>query len=172
MTMMEHIKCKNCDKVSRELHLCRVDETGKNVPWKCEHCGEKEVKYGHFDKKLVESLKFTCGFCGRVAPEEDFLCEPKPIPEAVKATYKDAKYVNDLAVTCEVCGQPIVMPGHTCDKKENYTCKYCGKFIDISKPGGQHHMCSEIINKAKYFCRVCGRLAVEPWEICTPIEFK
>jgi hypothetical protein len=170
--MMEEIECVNCKKVSRELHLCRIDEQGKNVPWSC--CGDN--KYGHMNKKTIEELKFTCGFCGRVAPVEDFLCEPKEISSAVKATYKNAVMVKDgdHANTCKTCGQPVVLPGHSCDVKEaKFKCKYCGKLVDTTKHGESvHHMCSEIVKKAKYFCRVCGRLAVEEWELCTPIKLK
>jgi len=172
MTLMEEIKCENCKRVSPALHLCRVHEQGKKVPWTCEHCGEKEVKYGHFDKKMIASLKFTCGFCGRVSPEEDFLCEPVPLSNTVKDSYTKATFKGDVAVTCDICGQPIVMPGHTCDKKENYKCQYCGVTVDIKKHGGQHHTCKQLIEKAKYFCRVCGRLGVNPWDLCTPIELK
>jgi len=154
MTMMEDIECVNCKKVSRELHLCRKDEQPKR------------------NKKDIEELKVTCGFCGRVAATEDLICEPKAISSAVKDNYKNAIMDGDNANACKICGQPVSLPGHSCDVKEKqFKCKYCGKTVDTTKHGESvHHMCSEIIKKAKYFCRVCGRLGVEEWELCTPIK--
>ena len=172
MTMMEERKCETCDKVSIHDHMCMVDNKG--ATFDCEYCGAKKVKYGHVCKKKADAMKYYCGFCGRVAVDKDVLCEPMAIPDETKAAWKDALFDGDLAVVCNKCGQPIVMPGHLCDPKSNkYKCKHCNKEIDLRKPGqSTHHMSGDRYKNAKYFCRLCGRLAIDPWEVCTPIKLK
>ncbi|MHA1270176.1 MAG: hypothetical protein ACTSPY_10355 [Candidatus Helarchaeota archaeon] len=150
MTMIEDVECETCGKVSIKEHMCRAHTKGKY----------------YVNKDDADKINFYCGFCGRVHIDKNYLCEPRELLPEVKERYKDAKF------NCLTCGQPVKTPGHICDYKENFTCPYCGKEIDISKPGDQHHMCPELIKKAKYFCRACGRLAVEPWEVCTPIKFE
>ncbi len=172
MTMMEERKCETCQKVSIHEHMCRVHETG--ATFDCEYCGAKKVKYGHLCKGKIEALKFYCEFCGRVSVEKDYVCEPTEIPAETKNAWKNAEYKGDLAITCDSCGQPVVMPGHPCDiKVKKFKDKYCGKTIDTTKPGSSgKHMCKAKYEKAKYFCRECGRLSVEPWEICAPVKLK
>ncbi|MHA1232332.1 MAG: hypothetical protein ACTSPQ_17010 [Candidatus Helarchaeota archaeon] len=148
--MIEDVKCETCKDKAIEEHMCRSHKKGTYF-----------VKPEDIDK-----LKYYCGFCGRVSVDKNRLCEPREILPEVKNTYKDAKY------NCLTCGQPVKAPGHICDYKENFKCPYCGELVDISQPGQKHHMCPELIKNAKYFCRACGRLAVEPWEVCTPIEIK
>ena len=172
MSLIEERECETCGKVSINQHMCRVYETG--ATFDCEYCGAKKVKYGHLCKAKIEALKYYCGFCGRVSVEKDFICEPVEISTEVKKAWKKAEFKKDLAVTCDSCGQPIIMPGHSCNiKVKKFTDKYCGNVIDTTELGvSKHHMCSEKFKKAKYFCRLCARVAVEPWELCVPIKLK
>lgn len=170
--LIEGRECETCGKVSINEHMCRVEETG--ATFDCEYCGATGVTYGHLCKARIDVLKYYCGFCGRVSIKKDFVCEPIEIPKETKNAWENAEFEEDLAISCENCGQPIIMPGHICDiKVKVYTDKYCNKEIDTTKLGvSSHHMCPEKYKKAKYFCRLCGRLGVEPWEICTPIKLK
>ncbi len=68
--------CKSCGAVADDPgHLCAP--VAEEVS--CEYCGEKNVSVTHVCKAKLESLKFSCGNCGRVAPKSSDLCKPVEI---------------------------------------------------------------------------------------------
>ncbi len=68
--------CTTCGAVADSPgHLCNPcdDETS------CSFCGAPEVDSKHVCSDKLSAMQYVCGGCGRVAVEEDNLCEPQPI---------------------------------------------------------------------------------------------
>ncbi|MHA1143502.1 MAG: hypothetical protein ACTSRW_02125 [Candidatus Helarchaeota archaeon] len=152
MTMMEDFTCENCGKKSFKEHLCSPNMVKK------EHSITKEE---------IAALKFYCGHCGRVSPIEENLCKPQPIDPEMKAKFEAVKITAGKAPTCKNCDQPVSPPGHVCDPRLPYTCKYCG--VEVKD---MQHICSGYIEASKYFCKLCGRLAPEKDMLCSSWELK
>ena len=167
MTMMEDWKCKNCKK--NHVHMCNtLDEVKKEYGTNdCPLCGSKNVNVKHLCKAKIPTLTHICVDCGRVADKASLLCNPVPIEDAKKAEWKKVSTKEGDVKLCNTCRQPVTGRGHICDPVVPYTCKYCGKEVK-----DESHMCKEIMAKAKFYCNLCGRLAVEKDEICTGWELK
>ncbi len=168
MKMMEDLECPNCDKT--RTHLCNtVDNLIAAYGTKsCPYCGAKDVSPRHICKAAVPHLTHICMHCGRVTDDPDLLCHPLPIEESVKAKWAKAANKRGEIIFCGVCDQPITKgPGHLCDLKLPYSCRFCGANVT-----NLYHMCQGIIKNAKVYCNLCGRIGVEDEDVCAPLPLK
>lgn len=68
--------CKTCGANAESPgHLCNPcgDEAA------CTFCGKPETDTKHVCKDKLSAMKYVCDGCGRVAMEEDSLCQPSEI---------------------------------------------------------------------------------------------
>ena len=163
-----HGHCATCE--GKLIHLCNTTDNIQRT-WglfTCRHCGKEKVDERHICKQRIQHLNQVCTWCGEVSDDPEKLCNPEDIDESKLAIWKEIVTEKEEKLKyCKGCHQPVKDKGHICDPKLPYTCKYCGKKISNS-----HHMCKEIIEKAKYTCNVCGRLSVDKDGICAPILIK
>ena len=152
MTMMEEFTCENCGKKSFSEHLC----------------SPKQAKKEHkMTKEQINKLKYYCGHCGRVSESDEVLCKPQAIDPEMKAKFEAVKITGGTAATCKNCDQPVSPPGHVCDLRLPYKCKWCGAEVK-----NEHHFCSKFVAASNYFCKLCGRLAPDKSMLCSAIEIK
>ncbi|HME51711.1 MAG TPA: hypothetical protein VKM55_05800 [Candidatus Lokiarchaeia archaeon] len=163
--MMENYECITCKKEGPDVHLCNPEEQMKQFD--CPYCGAKSVTNRHMCKDKVSNLTHVCLNCGRVSDQPDNLCYPVALNEVTKAKWKSIPSRTSELLTCVNCEQPIESPGHICDPLLPYECKYCGQTVVKT-----HHLCKEIIDQARFACKLCGRLAVDESEVCTAWELK
>ena len=159
--------CKHCNKNVPHVHFCTSVEEAKKFT--CEYCGAENINHRHMCKHKLEHIQFYCVNCGAVAVSEMEICNPVPIKEAQRKEWQQVaeKSETETLTACRVCGQPVSAPGHVCDQKYPYVCKFCGE--EITKG---HHHCKGKLGKAKYDCKTCGRIAVEACEVCAPFKFR
>jgi hypothetical protein len=167
MTMIDDEECTTCKE--HIIHMCNSAEaiTKEYGKADCKYCGAKQVLPTHLCRKKINALTHVCYNCGRVSDDPDKLCHPVPIDNSVKASWKHIPPHDSDVLKCKNCKQPITKPGHICDPMLPYVCKYCKQNVTDTL-----HMCKEIIGKAKYTCKVCGRLAVEKKDVCAPVDLK
>jgi len=71
-------KCPTCKKrASGRGHLCHPFEGA--IPFHCEFCDQTVDDPRHVCSKMVTSIEYNCGDCGRLAPFDSLLCEPRLI---------------------------------------------------------------------------------------------
>lgn len=149
--LTEGFLCPNCGEKSKHVHAC-----------------QKDIKETKMSLDKVKQLEYFCINCGRVAGSDQDLCQPVALDEKEKSKFVKAAVESDGAETCKVCGQPVNPPGHICDPKGlPYTCDYCGDTVK-----NYRHMCKQMIEKAKYTCNNCGRIAVKKDDVCAPIKLQ
>ncbi len=168
MSMMEDDwECKNCK--DHAVHMCNsLDAIKKEWGVKdCPDCGTKNIHVRHICKGRIQHLTHLCANCGEVSDDPEKLCNPVLIEESKMAKWKTIPATGKKVPTCNGCHQPVNGAGHICDPKLPYECQFCGEKITET-----HHMCQEIIKQAKYFCNLCGRLAVGKDDICAGYELK
>jgi predicted amidophosphoribosyltransferase len=73
---MKKAVCPNCgaDLDERGYHLCR--NASFPEPRKCEYCGKTITDPRHVCRAMLSHLRFTCAECGRIAVDDQFLCNP------------------------------------------------------------------------------------------------
>jgi hypothetical protein len=150
-TMTEEFTCSACKQKGAHVHACQVP-----------------IKKKKMTLADIKKLVFFCASCGRVSETKDGLCQPVALNEKDKAKFVKAGLKSSDVETCEECGQPVSPPGHACNPKGlPYTCEYCGERVQ-----NYHHMCKQIVEKAKFTCKNCGRIAVKKESLCAPIALK
>ena len=151
MTLNEEFLCPNCDTRSKQVHACQEPISIQKMP-----------------AADVAKLKFLCVNCGRVSDEKSKLCQPEELNPSAQQVFIKAVKGTGVADVCAVCGQPVSPPGHICDPKGlPYTCEHCKK--EVSR---HTHMCKEIVEKAQYSCKDCGRVAVKKESLCAPYRLE
>jgi hypothetical protein len=149
--MTEEFTCQACKKKGAHQHACQVP-----------------IKNRKMTLADIKKLAFFCASCGRVAETKDALCQPVALTEKDKANFVKAGLKTSSADTCKECGQPVSPPGHVCDPKGlPYTCEYCGE-----KVSNYRHMCKQLVDKAQFTCKNCGRIAVKKENLCAPAKLK
>jgi transcription elongation factor Elf1 len=162
-TMEEEFICKRCQQKVSHVHFCTPEQEAKTFT--CEYCGAKNVNHRHICHKKIKQLRYLCLNCGSVAVHESDLCNPIEIPSDIKADFsKIAKETPpEKILSCKICGQPVHPPGHYCDRKLPYTCKFCGTHVESN-----YHICRPMLGKFKFQCKNCGRLGIEKTDVCAP----
>jgi hypothetical protein len=129
------------------------------------HSCEEPVKVTMLSLDAIRRLSYYCKNCGRVSDAENELCNPALLTPSGKGLFFRAATVRGgVAQVCQVCGQPVGPPGHICDPKGlPLECEFCN-----SKMETPYHVCSGIIENAKYVCQDCGRIAVRKESLCAP----
>jgi len=148
--MTEDFICPTCKKKSKYVHACA-----------------EKIEKLRMSLDEIKELKYFCINCGRVSPIEDNLCHPVALDESDKAKFIIAAIGSESADVCKECGQPVSKPGHICDPKLPYTCEYCGEEVK-----NYRHMCSNMVKRAKYTCKNCGRISPDADRLCAPQELK
>ena len=67
--------CKTCGKTGEKEHLCNPapEETG------CNFCGCAGAETRHMCKDMLQQAQYFCTDCGRVATDEQCICNPEKI---------------------------------------------------------------------------------------------
>ena len=147
MTLTEDFLCPNCASRPEHVHSC-----------------QNPVVEKFMTLNQIKKLQFYCHRCGRVAEFENKLCQPVILTEEEKQSFVSTTTIDGHAEVCQVCGQPVRRPGHVCDPKGlPYKCEYCG--IQVISA---YHLCKQIIDKARYWCKDCGRVGVNKEDLCAP----
>jgi len=69
-----------------------------------------------------------------------------------------------MAYSCKTCGALAEAPGHLCNPcGDERQCKSCG-----TPKVDARHMCKDRLEKMRYVCTGCGRVAMEEWHVCQP----
>lgn len=162
----EHI-CKHCQKKTPHVHFCTPAEEVKR--YTCEYCGAENINHRHICKEKLKAIKYYCANCGAVGVEETHVCNPVPIEQEKRDHWEQisAETETETLLSCAICGQPVKPPGHYCDVKYPYICKYCGTKVEKG-----YHFCKEKVGKAKFDCKTCGRIAVDAEDLCAPARFR
>ncbi len=169
MTMLhdeEHI-CMHCKKKTDHVHHCTPIEKVK--VFDCKYCGAKGINHRHMCKERLKNIQYYCINCGLVSVTKMGVCNPAPIEDNLREQWNKVaeETKKEELETCAVCGQPVSPPGHLCNQKYPYKCSFCGKKITKG-----HHFCKEKVGKAKYDCKICGRIAVTSKCVCAPFKFR
>ena len=68
---------------------------------------------------------------------------------------------------CANCGKVTTEKRHLCAPRtapsEVFTCAYCGQ-----SSSEMWHLCFPTLEKVKYFCGLCGRVAPSRDDVCSP----
>ncbi len=164
-TLMEGKECITCNTKGPDIHLCNPEVQEQKI--RCKYCGTEGITSRHICKEKLGHLSHICKNCGRVSDNPTNLCYPVEINAARKTVWLSIPIKGRDVATCQNCDQPIEPPGHICDPVLPYMCKYCRQKVTNSR-----HMCKEIIDQAKYTCKLCGRIAVEESDLCSSWELK
>jgi len=149
MTLMEDFLCPNCASRPEHVHSC-----------------QNPVVEKFMTTNQIKKLQFYCHACGRVAEFENKLCQPVMLTGEEKDAFVSTATIDGRAEVCQVCGQPVRRPGHICDPKGlPYKCDHCGIQVVSS-----YHVCKQIIDKAKFWCKDCGRISVSKENLCAPLR--
>lgn len=151
MTLKEEYLCPNCLTRGEHTHAC-----------------QEPVAIQTMSIKEIDALHFYCVNCGRVADRENMLCQPKPLKPEGKQLFIKAAKGTGAADVCQVCGQPVSPPGHVCDAKGlPLKCEFCSQVMRAGT-----HVCKDILEKAEYTCKDCGRIAVRKEFLCAPVRIR
>jgi hypothetical protein len=71
------LTCQTCGALAEEPgHLCSPSQE-KTV---CPYCGQTASHVKHYCQGKLDSLKYVCEKCGRLAPALETLCQPAAVP--------------------------------------------------------------------------------------------
>lgn len=166
MTMMENWNCKNKEKANSFMCNSKESVEIEYGLTDCKYCGQKNVNIKHICKEKIKHLTHYCLNCGLVSDNPDYLCNPVEIDE-IKKKYWGKVAEKGQVKFCKVCSQPLGGVGHVCDPIVPYNCEYCGRKVTES-----FHFCKEGLEKAEYFCNLCGKLANNENQICSGWKLK
>jgi len=161
---------QNISQKVHQIHLCGSEkailkEYGRTD---CPYCGERKVTALHMCRRKIGSLTHVCYNCGRVSDDPSKLCKPRPIDDIQSTNLKHLPPRQSQELVCYHCNRQIkTKPGHQCDLIFPYVCRHCHKYVT-----NFIHVCFIMIDRAKYVCKDCGRLAVDKNEVCKPMEIK
>ena len=77
----ELYRCKTCGNVTAgKGHLCDPIPGGiGGTAHTCDYCGVSTGNPRHICRPKLAKIRYTCETCGRVAVDQDLLCNPKEI---------------------------------------------------------------------------------------------